>query len=786
MSERNQETRQLINRIVDSYLNPEAGINAKGNPPRAKLKALSERFDMSPARIRKILVGEGVFENKSSAVVEELRAQGKSIDEIIQMTGLSRSSVNNYLSYEKGLYKNRLADETECNKRVIKHRENKTMEDCVGSVLLPSRKKRVLFFSKADLSIGFYIDTVKEYLICDHDISSLDEAIHAFNCYLFISNGIIGKEWTQDETTIILKNSKAIKDKVCRFLFSNPSIVLDRISDLEWDYKRSVLRISASLNLYKEWNREQFQKVLDDSLIWEVMEIEKLVKFFDKEITFFLLNHIEIASKLLFDNNTIQIGDSSENRYHFPPSFGINEKVKVLKAYCQSDHASLDGLICILNMKDIINRIGIDTKELIQRTIDQQTIERMNSFPQKETTFLELGVRFVPSIPSTEKTNPEDNKRLYMDYPLEELDNRLDFEGIQFCLRKMFGILDPQNGLVALSRKKREFSLIDDLLGSKFKNGYNLSSHQQTVLTLTYGTLVLYNNYLNSHGIYLEKHLGSDFTSYLNDKYGMDLYGFDLPVFEESFLTRCSAIAPRIESLLNRLFLLEQGKTIDKFSLSSVSGVRFSSIESVLPDKYLYVTRNKKKAVLVNNLSYLLFSVQHLFLINKEIVDEQKLKCNFDLLLMRNINRSEIMDCEQHKVAFLMDHKCIVEHNGCLKPTNRALALKELWDNGCIATYHSPCGFKVLATMKNDGWLIGERSLLARPEQELLSFIYDNKLFSDAWGLRNCYAHGSSMHLEEEQHKQNYMWFIYIIIVLESKLFEEIEILQKMNDESRS
>ena len=106
MSNMNQETKQFINRIVSAYLYPEKGIEAKGNPPRAKLKTLAEVFHISSSKIRKILVGEGVYENKNSAIVGKLRAEGKSVDEIIKITGLSKSSVNNYLAYEKGMYKN--------------------------------------------------------------------------------------------------------------------------------------------------------------------------------------------------------------------------------------------------------------------------------------------------------------------------------------------------------------------------------------------------------------------------------------------------------------------------------------------------------------------------------------------------------------------------------------------------------------------------------------------------------------------------------------------------------
>ena len=70
-----------------------------------ELKQTAAEFDMSPLKIRKLLITSGAYSNEISKVVNDLRAAGKSIVEIQELTGLKKSSVNGYLPYAKSIYK---------------------------------------------------------------------------------------------------------------------------------------------------------------------------------------------------------------------------------------------------------------------------------------------------------------------------------------------------------------------------------------------------------------------------------------------------------------------------------------------------------------------------------------------------------------------------------------------------------------------------------------------------------------------------------------------------------
>ena len=70
-----------------------------------ELKLTAEEFDMSPLKIRKLLITAGAYSNAVSDEVNRLHESGKSVEEIQMIMGLGKSSVNGYLPYMKSVYK---------------------------------------------------------------------------------------------------------------------------------------------------------------------------------------------------------------------------------------------------------------------------------------------------------------------------------------------------------------------------------------------------------------------------------------------------------------------------------------------------------------------------------------------------------------------------------------------------------------------------------------------------------------------------------------------------------
>lgn len=89
--------------VTDSFGSPydDRKIRPDGEPT---LREVSNEFSISIPKARKLLITAGFYSTELSRKVIILSEAGKSIEEIVTITGLSRSSVGSYLPYKKFSY----------------------------------------------------------------------------------------------------------------------------------------------------------------------------------------------------------------------------------------------------------------------------------------------------------------------------------------------------------------------------------------------------------------------------------------------------------------------------------------------------------------------------------------------------------------------------------------------------------------------------------------------------------------------------------------------------------
>lgn len=87
--------KELVAEVVELYTTSEKEVS---------IRQIADEFDMTPLKIRKLLITAGVFSSDICDQVLELSKSGKSILEIQKITGLSRASVHSYLPYSKIVY----------------------------------------------------------------------------------------------------------------------------------------------------------------------------------------------------------------------------------------------------------------------------------------------------------------------------------------------------------------------------------------------------------------------------------------------------------------------------------------------------------------------------------------------------------------------------------------------------------------------------------------------------------------------------------------------------------
>ena len=98
--EHTAESQRLMNELLDMTVQVWTGEE------EPELKAIAEEIELSPAKLRKLLItasirdNETYFSSPTADAVLKLRGEGKSVKEMCEITGLSYTSVQGYLPHK--------------------------------------------------------------------------------------------------------------------------------------------------------------------------------------------------------------------------------------------------------------------------------------------------------------------------------------------------------------------------------------------------------------------------------------------------------------------------------------------------------------------------------------------------------------------------------------------------------------------------------------------------------------------------------------------------------------
>ena len=94
---------ELLNAVCDYYGDPVDDRKSE-DPDHISLHDVADRFNITVMKARKLLITGGLYSTAISRRVQELHAQGLTVAQITEKTGLKRASTNSYLPYTNIVY----------------------------------------------------------------------------------------------------------------------------------------------------------------------------------------------------------------------------------------------------------------------------------------------------------------------------------------------------------------------------------------------------------------------------------------------------------------------------------------------------------------------------------------------------------------------------------------------------------------------------------------------------------------------------------------------------------
>lgn len=94
---------ELLTAVCDFYGEPVDDRQSE-DPDHISLHDVADEFDITVMKARKLLITGGLYSTVLSRKVQELHAQGLTVAQITEETGLKRASINSYLPYAHIIY----------------------------------------------------------------------------------------------------------------------------------------------------------------------------------------------------------------------------------------------------------------------------------------------------------------------------------------------------------------------------------------------------------------------------------------------------------------------------------------------------------------------------------------------------------------------------------------------------------------------------------------------------------------------------------------------------------
>ena len=94
---------ELLDVVCDYYGDP-VDDRKEEDPDHVSLHDVADRFNITVMKARKLLITGGLYSTSLSRKVQEFHAQGLTVAQITEETGLKRASINSYLPYAHIIY----------------------------------------------------------------------------------------------------------------------------------------------------------------------------------------------------------------------------------------------------------------------------------------------------------------------------------------------------------------------------------------------------------------------------------------------------------------------------------------------------------------------------------------------------------------------------------------------------------------------------------------------------------------------------------------------------------
>lgn len=627
---------------------------------------------------------------------------------------------------------------------------------------------RVKFYSVNDLSTGFFIDRVEEVVErfnSDIEIIDVNQIIELYNVQLFFKYKIYSRNWTDEKIKQYEGVIKQFTGIIAKYFSKINSCDYEKVlSLLEWNYSDDFWRLTEKYKSYERISASDFKYLLNNSRIsvLDILLCKFMVKKFGKELRDYIKENISCA-EILF-GQYIQKVEKNTNKYYFPDELISEDKCELINNYIEWEEANPNYLKLISEAKGskefpLTDKIRLKAKRSYEKKIDEMF---------KNSNGLKYGVEVSFSGKmSNEKQVFFENNMIKATYSTRWIKENLDYPTILNNFIYLFEFTDMQFRYQHVC-KESMVGIFEQTLGVKGKNEYVTGTVFNQIQMLADVQMLGYYNELERNNILIENVIKWFFEEYLLSEFNVQGFHFNVPSVKSSYLEKCRAIAPEMDSILKQFKIWCEEKELDKELLQySTTHMFIKDIPSMLKNKYIYADEEK-----CNFAMHLLFSDQSRIHYIPNMTENYH--SFYDLILTNHIEIEKFQEYQKYDIKWLQENGMIdIDEYGIIIPHRKKMwILNELYNNEVLCSKYIYDFADELSEIYEQGLIRYASSLFSKPEQDYYNYLFNKSEFDNGLDIRNTYIHGTQVD-NNKQNNRDYFTLLRMIILIIIKINEE-------------
>lgn len=526
-------------------------------------------------------------------------------------------------------------------------------------------------------------------------------------------------------------------------------------------YKDVFWELVLSLEKINKDDVSQFESYIKKYNI-QTMNLKNVTKLIDLFPQVIKENFLSLSRNIEFFLNH-QSGKFTDSNGLYIKLGITNEEINNLAIeYCQTDSINPNYLQSIVEYKKLSKYEFDDEVKLLAKRKSEEFWEK--HFETNEGIHYSISVGIKP-LDSDKLFEPIENGILLNKIILDE---HHDFPTLLNNYIYLLNFFNLESGLPWLVANEEVFSLTSIFYpksNAHFGTFNNILKHYHSLL------FQAYFDYLKQNEIDVEEIIEWYFNIYLETELDIKGFHFHASNKESSYYERGKSIICEMDSILDQYELFVRHGEINQDLLEIKSKASsYASLKSFNKKKFLKLSNNPDNSALFS----VLFSDQSSLSFNSS----KKEHGTFFKHIIDGVKITDFADYQVEQIKILIEKNILKLSDDVIKFTNfqEINILNKLWKSGTYCLYYKD---KLILDIAEDlckkGYCEYSDNLFSEYESNYLSYILDDKKYGNGLKIRNKFSHGKFGYKKEEEHLQNYLELLQIVIFYMMRINDELE-----------